>query len=140
MPITTGFFRSSFDQIIDLRHTLTILFIRLLFESMHHSHVLKESNEYIIQRRVQTPNWQYYAVDEYHENRWPFGLEKVENSCKMLKSEGVGVILDCTIALAATLKRLQIKSSSKSLSVFLIKKKKFPTPPIASCWIQPAIT
>lgn len=110
MPETIEFFRNIKDQMINLRRSLTVLLTCLRVSFLYLLHVLKDSDEDVIQCWGEKPNWKYYVVGEYFENNWPYDPTQLVKFRKILRLEDVwAVVLDSTNTLAVTLKKIPKK-------------------------------
>jgi IS5 family transposase len=65
------------------------LFTCLMVSLLYLKHAFNESYEDLIQRRGETPTWQYFSGNDYFEHRWPCDPTQLVKFRKLLGEEGV---------------------------------------------------
>jgi transposase, IS5 family len=89
-----SFFRSRLDQMIDLRHPLTVLAshmpIRLMVSLLYLKHAFNDSNEGVVERWSETPAWQYFTGMDYFEHRLPCGANLIGKIRKLITDREKG--------------------------------------------------
>jgi transposase, IS5 family len=96
---------------------------RLMVSLLYLKHAFNESDEDLIQRRGETPTWQYFSGNEYFEHRWPCDPTQLVKFRKLLGEEGVEELLARTIEVAVTLKLIANKELSRIIVDSTVQEK-----------------